>query len=121
MARDPESRVDFNAAVVARIAERELAVGPDLRIAEPHDAVADRDVAVLDHEVGGAVTPSRVERAKVLAAEAALDAGTGGRRRSSRPQIRRARRTPPVRSRDPKSVMMPASNSSLSCQSRLVT
>ena len=41
-ARDAEPRVDLLAAVVARIAEREEAVGANLRVAQPHDAVASR-------------------------------------------------------------------------------
>src|SRR5262249_8162947 len=74
-----QPRVHLFAAVVARIAEREQSVRPDLRIAEAHDAFADVDVAVLDHDARAAGAPWRVPRAQILAAEDAFDAGPADR------------------------------------------
>ena len=62
------------AAVVARIAEREQAVGVNLRVAEADEAVGDRHVVVLDHDAGVGFPPRRVPRAHVVAAERPLDA-----------------------------------------------
>src|SRR5438093_4848515 len=71
---DAEARVELVAAVVARIAEREQAVGVNLRVAEADESVSDRHVAVLDHDAGVAFPPRRVPRAHVVAAERPLDA-----------------------------------------------
>ena len=54
---DEDARVDFLAVVAPRIAERERAVGSDLRRAVGDDALADDRVAVLDHDLGGAAAP----------------------------------------------------------------
>ena len=68
-----------------------------------------------------AVAPERVPRAQVLAGELAFDPRPPERARSSRRRTRRGRRTATAPVGEPKSVMMPASSWSLSCQSRLVT
>ena len=68
-----ESGVDLFAAVFARIAEREQAVGADLGSGVLDEAVGHRHVAVLDDDVRAAVAPERVPGAHVLAGEDTLD------------------------------------------------
>src|SRR5436190_18537043 len=69
-----EARVDLLSAVVARISERELTVRADLRVAQSHETLGDRHVAVLDDEIADAGSPERIPRPQIVAAEAAFDA-----------------------------------------------
>src|SRR5687768_8237962 len=71
---ETHARIDLFAAVLARIARREAAFGGNLGIAHPHAAAGDGDVLVLEHDLGVAAAPQRVERAQRLAHEPALDA-----------------------------------------------
>src|SRR5436190_2047140 len=61
-------------AVVPPIPEREQTVGHDFAIASLDDAVAHREVVVLDDNVALSAAPDRVPRAQIVAAEQSFDA-----------------------------------------------
>ena len=63
------ARVDLFAAVLPRITERVEALSANFRVALANQPVGHRHVAVLDHDLRGAVTPERVPRSQVFAAE----------------------------------------------------
>ncbi len=67
--RHTEPRVDLFTVIAARVAQRVHALGADFRLALSNQSVGDVDVAVLDDDVGGAVTPECVPRPHVFAAE----------------------------------------------------
>ena len=77
---EAKPRVDLLAAIVARVAEGEEAVGMNLRPVAPHVSAADGDVAVVDRHPARRAAPGRVPGAEIVAAERPLDP-----RRSERP------------------------------------
>ena len=75
-AGDAKPCVDFFAGVGPWIAERKHSVGTDLGAARSDGRVSNRDIAVFDDEMARAITPDRVPRPEVLAAEIAVDTRT---------------------------------------------
>ena len=69
---DAEARVDLLPAIVARIPEREHAVGVNLGRVMPHHGIGHLHVRVLDDDVAVAGSPPRVPRAQILTAERAF-------------------------------------------------